>query len=257
ELKTSRPSYQSREGPTHVAHAVVFQVRTGALEILAWERAKEPFLGDWSLPGGYLEPGELLEESIRRHLATKVDVREVAHLEQLQTPTTPDRPPREWQVATAYLGLVPTGHDPGLPGDTAWHPVSQLPPLAFDHREVALAARERLRAKLSYTNIGFALAPPEFTISELRDLYAAALGHDVSATNLQRVLLRRGVIEATGERRSPGRGGGRPAAVFRFRAPRLEVTDEFAVLRPPSRHGCRVRSRSVPCVSTRDPGGAS
>ena len=50
-----------------------------------------------------------------------------------------------------------------------------------------LAGRERLRAKLSYTNVGFALAPPEFTISELRDLYAAALGHEVSATNLQRV----------------------------------------------------------------------
>ncbi|HYX77380.1 MAG TPA: NUDIX domain-containing protein [Gaiellaceae bacterium] len=216
-----------------MALAVVFQVRAGVLEILVWERAKEPFLGAWSLPGGYLEPGETLEASIRRHLAAKVDVREVAHLEQLETLSDPDRHPREWQVATAYLGLVPTDLDPELPGDTAWRPVSNLPAMAFDHREVALAARERLRAKLSYTNIGFALAPPEFTISELRNLYAAALGHDVSATNLQRVLVRRGVIEATGERRTPGRGGGRPAAVFRFRAPRLEVTDEFAVLRPP------------------------
>jgi ADP-ribose pyrophosphatase YjhB (NUDIX family) len=224
----------ARERPTHVALAVVFQVRAGVLELLLWERAKEPFLGDWSLPGGYLEPGETLEHSIRRHLATKVDVREVAHLEQLETLSDPDRHPREWQVATAYLGLVPTGVDPELPTDTAWHPVSNLPTMAFDHREIALAGRERLRAKLSYTNVGFALAPPEFTISELRELYAAALGHDVSATNLQRVLLRRGVIEATGERRSPGRGGGRPAAVFRFRAPRLEVTDEFAVLRPPT-----------------------
>jgi hypothetical protein len=34
-----------------------------------------------------------------------------------------------------------------------------------------------------------------FTISELRELYVAALGHDVSATNLQRVLLRRGALE--------------------------------------------------------------
>ena len=39
------------------------------------------------------------------------------------------------------------------------------------------------RAKLWYTNLGFALAPNTFTIAELRDLYAAALGHDVSATN--------------------------------------------------------------------------
>jgi ADP-ribose pyrophosphatase YjhB (NUDIX family) len=202
--------------------------------VLLWERGREPSLGAWSLPGGYLDAGETLERSIRRHLAAKVDVREVAHLEQLATLSEPNRHPREWQVATAFLGLVPTGLDPALPPDTAWHPVSRLPTLAFDHREITLAGRERLRAKLSYTNIGFALAPPTFTISELRELYAGALGHDVSATNLQRVLLRRGVIEPTGERRPPGRGGGRPAACFRFHARRLEVTDEFAVLRPPN-----------------------
>jgi ADP-ribose pyrophosphatase YjhB (NUDIX family) len=219
--------------PTHVSLAVVFQVREGRLQVLLWERAREPFLGAWSLPGGYLEPGETLEQSIQRQLAAKVDVREVAHLEQLETLSDPERQPAERQVATAYLGLVPTGVDPELPPDTAWHPVSSLPGCAFDHREIVLTGRERLRAKLSYTNIGFALAPPEFTISELRELYAAALGHEVSATNLQRVLLRRGVIESTGERRPSGRGGGRPAAVFRFRTPRLEVTDEFAVLRPP------------------------
>jgi ADP-ribose pyrophosphatase YjhB (NUDIX family) len=222
------------ERPSHTSLAVVLQIREGALQALVWKRAREPFLGAWSLPGGYLEQGETLEQSIRKHLAAKVDVREVAHLEQLETLSDPDRDPREWQIATTYLGLVPTVVDPELPADTAWHPVSALPELAFDHREITLAGRERLRAKLSYTNIGFALAPAEFTISELRELYAAALGHDVSATNLQRVLLRRGVIEATGERRAPGRGGGRPAAVFRFRSRHLEVTDEFAVLRPPS-----------------------
>jgi ADP-ribose pyrophosphatase YjhB (NUDIX family) len=218
--------------PTHVAFAVVLQIRDGRLQVLLWQRAREPFLGAWSLPGGYLA-GETLEESIRRHLAAKVDVRELAHLEQLTTLSDPDRNPREWQIATAYLGLVPTGVDPELPEDTAWHPVARLRKLAFDHGAIALAGRDRLRAKLSYTNIGFALAPAEFTISELRDLYAAALGHDVSATNLQRVLLRRCVIEQTKKRRASGPGGGRPAAVFRFRAPRLEITDEFAVLRPP------------------------
>ena len=71
--------------------------------------------------------------------------------------------------------------------------------MAFDHGAIALAGRERLRAKLSYTNIGFALAPSSFIISELRVLYRAALGHDVSSTNLQRVLLRRRLLEPTGE----------------------------------------------------------
>src|ERR1700750_3299095 len=223
----------TRRRPAHVALAVVLQVREGRLEVLLWQRAREPFLGDWSLPGGYLAPGETLEQSIRRHLADKVDVRELAHLEQLETLSDPERNPLEWELATAYLGLVPRDVDPEVPDDTAWHPVSRLPELAFDHRGIVLAARDRLRAKLSYTNIAFALAPPVFTISELRELYVAALGHAVSATNLQRVLLRRGVVEPTGERREPGRSGGRPAALYRFRSRRLEITDEFAVLRPP------------------------
>jgi len=219
--------------PAQVSLAVVLQVRDGLLQVLLWQRLQEPFARSWALPGGYLEPGETLEESIRRHLAEKVDVRELAHLEQLETRSEPDRTPHEWQLATAYLGLVPSDADPRIPDDTAWHPVDALPPVAFDHESIVLAGRERLRAKLSYTNIGYALAPREFTISQLRDLYAAALGHDVSATNLQRVLLRRGVLEPTGRLRASGPTGGRPGALFRFRARTLEVTDQFAVLRPP------------------------
>jgi len=216
-----------------VSLAVVLQVRRGVLHVLLWQRAREPFKGAWALPGGYLVPGETLEDSIRRHLADKVDVREVAHLEQLETLSDPERSPQEWQLATAYLGLVPSDLDPLVPGDTEWHPIERVPTFAFDHEAIVLAGRERLRAKLSYTNLGFALAPAEFTISELRDLYAAALGHDVSATNLQRVLLRRGVLEATGKLRAPGPTGGRPGALFRFRRKTLEITDQFAVLRPP------------------------
>jgi ADP-ribose pyrophosphatase YjhB (NUDIX family) len=211
----------------------VLQVREGRLQVLLWKRADDPCAGRWALPGGYLEPRETLEESIRRHLAEKVDVRELAHLEQLETRSDPDRTPHEWQLATAYLGLVPSDVDPRVPGDTTWHPVDALPPLAFDHESIVLAGRERLRAKLSYTNAGYALAPQEFTISQLRDIYAAALGHDVSATNLQRVLLRRGVLESTGRLRASGPTGGRPGALFRFRTQTLAVTDQFAVLRPP------------------------
>jgi ADP-ribose pyrophosphatase YjhB (NUDIX family) len=231
------PKSTTEPRPANEALGCVLQVRGGVLQVLLWERAREPFLGAWALPGGRLEPGETLEESIRRHLAVKVDVRELAHLEQLATLSDPRRHPDEWLVATAYLGLVPAHVDPHVPEDTTWHAVDDLPAMAFDHGEIALAGRERLRAKLSYTNLGFALAPPSFTIAELRTIYRAALGHDVSATNLQRVLLRRGLLEPTGAVRPPGRAGGRPATVFRFRRRRLEVTDPFAVLRPPGRRG--------------------
>ncbi|MGL6280739.1 MAG: NUDIX hydrolase, partial [Gaiella sp.] len=189
----------------------MFQVRGSALQVLLWQRGREPDEGAWALPGGALDAHEPLETSIRRHLATKVDLSEIAHLEQLGTWGDPGRVPGTREIATAYLGLVRLGVDPLVPADTAWHPVDALPRTAFDHGVIALAGRERLRGKLSYSNAGFALAPPRFTLAELRSVYVAALGHDVSATNLRRVLERRALIEPTGERRSPGSAGGRPA----------------------------------------------
>ncbi len=217
----------------HEVLAAVLQIRGGALRVLAWQRAREPDAGRWALPGGRLRDDEDVEASVRRQLAEKVDVREVSHVEQLSVFSAPHRVPGARTVATAFLGLVPSHLDPAVPGDTAWHRLADLPPTAFDHAEIVAAAGERLRAKLSYTNLGFALAPPEFTISELRALYVAALGHPVSATNLQRVLTRRGLLEATGAIAPPGPSGGRPAGRFRFTARALRVTDAFAVLRPP------------------------
>jgi len=154
------------------------------------------------------------DESLEDALARAIDVGALGHVEQLET-----RVLRDGALATAYLGLA---REPI--GDAA---------ASADERELVDAARGRLRAKLSYTNAGFALAPDTFTISELREVYVAALGHDVSATNLQRVLLRRGVLKRLDGRREPGRAGGRPAALFQFASRRLEITDEFAALRPP------------------------
>jgi ADP-ribose pyrophosphatase YjhB (NUDIX family) len=219
---------------SHVVLAVVLQAREGSLQALLWQRALEPYSGAWALPGGVLEEDETLEESVLRHLANKVDVREVAHLEQLETRSDPGRNPARRELATAFLGLVPADLDPAVPEDTRWHRLDDLPELAYDYEPILLGARERLRGKLSYTNLGFALAPETFTVAELRDVYTAALGHPVSATNLQRVLLRRRLLEDTGLQRHYGSGGGRPATLYRFRERTLEITDQFAVLRPPT-----------------------
>jgi ADP-ribose pyrophosphatase YjhB (NUDIX family) len=218
----------------HEVLAAVLGIREGRLRVLLWERALAPDAGRWALPGGRLAADEDVETSVRRQLAEKVDVREVAHVEQLAVFSDPDRTPAPRTIATAFLGLVPSDADPELPADTAWHPVDALPPTAFDHAAIVGSARDRLQAKLSYTNLGFALAPAEFTISALREHYVAALGHAVSATNLQRVLTRRDLLTPTGDTAAPGRAGGRPAAVFRFTDRTLRVTDAFAVLRPPA-----------------------
>lgn len=231
----SRGSTGSLDWPAfpHEALAVVLSVRGGTLSVLMWQRALPPHAHRWALPGGALAPHERLRESLQRHLAEKVALRDIAYLEQLATHSATQRDPRGRVLATGYLGIVAADVEPELPPDTAWVPVDRLPVTAFDHHDFVTAGVDRLRAKLSYTNIGFALAPPEFSLSELRDVISAALGYSVHPTNLARVMTRRRLIEPTGDVSSPGPGGGRPGAIYRFRSRELLVTDPFAVLRPP------------------------
>src|SRR4029453_9247480 len=132
----------TRDRAAHEALGVVPQARADRLRVLLWRRGREPFLGAWAPPGGRLGAEETLEDSVTRHLAEKVDVRELSHLEQLETLSDPDRYPGERLVATAYLGLVPTGIDPSVPEDTAWHPVDDVPAMAFDHLAIVLSGRE-------------------------------------------------------------------------------------------------------------------
>jgi len=216
----------------HEVLAVVLQVRRDSLHVLLWQRAAPPFEGLWALPGGPLGADERLGASVSRHLAAKVDLTDIGYLEQLETRSDPGRDPRGRVLATAYLALVSADVEPRIPGDTAWHRVQDLPPTAFDHGSITRSGRDRLRAKLSYTNIGFALAPATFTIARLRDIYAASAGHPVSATNLQRILTRRGVIEATPAAARPTSLGGRPATLYRFASRTLVVTN-------PSRRSAR------------------
>jgi len=205
------------------------------LEALLWRRDHPPQRGRWALPGGFVERAEPLEEAMRRHLLAKVGVAEVAHLEQLATSSRADTHPQLWLLDTAYLALIPRDGQPALPPDTRWHPVDALPEVAFGHEDAIRLAHARLRGKLSYSNIAFALAPARFTMRELADVYALVLGYPVAPSHLARVLARDDLIAPTDELRPAGPDGGRPAALFAFRRRELTITRPLAAFRPPRR----------------------
>jgi 8-oxo-dGTP diphosphatase len=213
-----------------VVNAVVLRVGRGVLETLLWRRTRDPAPGRWSLPGGFVRDGESLDEAVRRHLLEKVGVAQVGHVEQLDTTSSAETHPDLWLLDVAHLVLIPQGSEPDLPPDTEWHPVDALPPIAFGHAGAVHRAHERLRGKLSYSNVAHALAPARFTLRELAGIYEAVLGYAVDATHLRRVLERDHLIGPTGERRSTG---GRPAEEFAFCDPELVVSRPLAAFRAP------------------------
>ena len=95
-----------------------------------------------------------------------------------------------------------------------WFPLAKLPPLAFDHEQIAKYAAKRLRAKLEYTDVARNLLEKTFTLGELQRLYETILGTKLDARNFQRRAQAIGLVKDTGRVR---RGQAyRPARLFRF-----------------------------------------
>ena len=231
----------SRYPPVGVTvDVVLLTVRNGRLAVLLVQRGSHPFRGRWALPGGFVEPGEDLDESARRELAEETGVLlatgenpvALGHLEQLRTYGTPDRDPRMRVVSVAYVGFTASSEvtaasdaadarfwavdDLAIPGIGSADGAS----LAFDHARVIADGVERARAKLEYTTLATAFLDEEFTIGELRRVYEAVWGEPLHEGNFRRkVLSTPRFVAPTGETAPTD---GRPAALYRRgRASRL------------------------------------
>lgn len=184
--------------PALTVDCVVFGINDGDLQVLLIRRANEPFAGTWALPGGFVDMNETAEESARRELKEETGLHDV-FLEQLYTFSDVHRDPRERVVSVAYFALVPTmRHSPTAASDAThakWHPVNQLPQLAFDHQAIINVALKRLRGKIRYQPIGFELLPERFPLRELQHLYEVILSCDLDKRNFRRKILSMGLLE--------------------------------------------------------------
>jgi 8-oxo-dGTP diphosphatase len=196
---------------------VVFTVHEQTLKVLLIERGIDPFKGLYALPGGFVRAEETLEQAAFRELLEETGTKDV-YLEQLYTFGDLHRDPRGRVVTVAYYALVPTDKSPLLAGTDAatagWYSVLALPPLAFDHSRIVEYARDRLRNKLEYTNVGFQLLPAKFTLSALQALHEAILGRPLDKRNFRRRILGLGLVKPSKEMQATGR---KPAQLFSFR----------------------------------------
>src|SRR5262249_3793316 len=160
----------------------------GRLAVLLARRTEPPARGRWALPGGFVGPREDPAETAARKLEEKTGIPPV-YLEQLRTYAEPRRDPRGGLPSIACLALVPADLLPRPSrGDAAWHPLDDLPPLAFDHERIVGDALERVRGKLWYSNVAVGLLPSSFTLAQAREVYEQLVGVDYDPGNFSRDL---------------------------------------------------------------------
>ena len=186
--------------------------------ILLVTRGGHPFKGSWALPGGFLQPGESLEECARRELREETGL-EASALVPLAPRSAPGRDPRGWLLSCPYLCIVTAGAEGVRGGDDAaaaeWRALAEPGRrLAFDHDEILAGALARLREADAARDLAFAFVPRTFTLAELR---AVCLAFGLSAddpANFRRKILP--FVEPAGGVR--GGAGHRPAALYRRKA---------------------------------------
>ena len=222
--------------PSVAVDLVLMTVADGKLAVLLQQRQEYPSKGDWALPGGFVGIDEDLDEAARRIMAGKAGLA-AGWLEQLYTFGAPARDPRMRIITVAYFALLPVDRLAtalvGRPDlvvsklDVPWAgeeggSIMAIAPdgggltLAFDHGDIISHAVKRLRGKVDYSTIAFALLPEQFTLRDLQDSHEAILGTSFNKPAFRRRMLDKGWIEGTGARESDT--SYRPAELYRLKS---------------------------------------
>jgi 8-oxo-dGTP diphosphatase len=175
---------------------VIFGFESGELKLLLIRRKIEPARGRWSLMGGFLRPGESLEEAARRVLEELTGLYNV-YLEQLHTFSRVNRDPGERVISTAFftlIGIQDSDIRRTRSHGAEWIGIDRLPPLVFDHASMVSMALETVRRNCRHSPVGFELLPPRFTMPQLQKLYEAIYGRALDSANFRRKMLANGLL---------------------------------------------------------------
>ena len=103
--------------PSYTADNLLFADCGDGLAVLMVRRGGHPYIGQWALPGGFVEAGESAEDASLRELSEETGISVAT--EQLITVSTPGRDPRGWTVTTCFMGLLPEPVSPKAGDDAA------------------------------------------------------------------------------------------------------------------------------------------
>lgn len=181
----------------HVAVDCVIFGYEEELKLLLYPRIFEPLKGKWSLVGGFVRENENMDEAALRVLKARVGLENI-YLEQVGGFSGIDRDPGGRVISMTYYALIRIDeHDKDLVKDfgAVWWPVTNLPQLAFDHKEMVNLGLERLQKKASIDLVGKELLPEKFTLTQLNNLYNAIYQKQFDAGNFRKKLSSLNVLE--------------------------------------------------------------
>ncbi|MFP5315713.1 MAG: NUDIX hydrolase [Actinomycetes bacterium] len=217
-------SERSQEPPSLAISTVIFGLRPSeasgrpTLWLPLVRRIRQPYLGQWALPGGPLAPSESLQDAASRNLLETTGLAP-RYLEQLYAFGGLHRSVGQRLVSIVYWALVqPDEAELTRESENVrWFRADRLERLAFDHNDIVEYALWRLRNKMEYGSIAYHLLGERFTLAQVREVYEAVLDKQLDPANFRRQLRATPHIEATDEYLTGTRH--RPPRLYRYAGP--------------------------------------
>jgi 8-oxo-dGTP diphosphatase len=212
-IQISKPLFQSDMSVDNV----IFGFDGSELKILLIKRGEDPYNGMWALPGDLVQHNENLDSAAARVLKQLTSLNDV-YLEQVHTFGEVGRHPLGRIITIAYLSLIKIDNYIVTPSSFAqkaqWHPVSKERILAFDHNDIVKACFQKLKRRVRTQPVGFELLPPQFTLTDLQQLYEAILETSLDKRNFRKKILAMNILLDTDETQAGV--AHRPARLYQF-----------------------------------------
>ena len=170
---------------------VIFRFHEGEMKVLLVERNEFPYQGWFALPGFFVKSSETIDDSVQRILYEYTGLRGI-YMEQLYTFGDLQRHPQGRVITVAYYAMLRLEESNSLNPNSnyvrqaVWHPINQLPELAFDHVNIIEKSIEKIRGRLKYRPIAFELLPKKFTLTQLQQVYEAIWGYKLDKRNFRK-----------------------------------------------------------------------
>jgi len=172
------------------------------IKLLLYPRSFEPYKGNWSLLGGFVQDNESADEAAARILKQTTGLEQI-FLEQVASFSEPNRDPEARVISLAYYALIRIDlHDEERVKENGafWISINKLPSLIFDHQQMFEKALVKLQQKAGYSLCGSELLPEMFTLIQLRKLYEAIFLREFDPGNFRKKILSLGVLEKMSEK---------------------------------------------------------